>query len=62
MEALAFLIVVLITVVIPMVLVGTSRRVHGGPKAVWLILTFLFGWFTYLAFLLIERLPEERPR
>ena len=38
---------------LPPIFILFSRRVHGGMKLLWFILTSLFSWLAYIVFLIV---------
>ena len=55
------LLVLIVTIVLclPMVFVLRSKRVSGGTKVLWFILTSIFSWLAYPAFLALTRKKEN---
>lgn len=47
--------IALIVLSVPPVFVLFSKRVSGGTKVLWFILTSIFSWLAYVAFLYITR-------
>lgn len=45
---------------IPIIKIASSRRTSGGEKAAWLILTIFIFWFTWIFYLLLAPLKDER--
>ena len=45
----------MIVLCLPMVFVLRSRRVSGSTKVMWFILTSIFSWLAYPAFLVLTR-------
>lgn len=45
----------LIVLSLPPLFVIWSKRVHGGKKVLWVVLTGLFSWLAYVAFIIATR-------
>jgi hypothetical protein len=56
---LALVFVLLVVASLPPFFVLYSRRVHGGQKLLWFILTGTFSWLAYIPFLLMTRRPQR---
>lgn len=46
---------VLIVLSLPPLFIIWSKRVHGGRKWLWFVLTSLFSWLAYVPFLVMTR-------
>jgi len=49
----------LIVLSLPPLFVIWSKRVHGGKKVLWVVLTGLFSWLAYVAFVIATRDPKD---
>lgn len=51
----------LIFLSVPPLFIIWSKRVHGGKKVLWFVLTSLFSWLAYVVFLVVTRdsKPEQ---
>jgi len=49
----------MIVLSLPPLLVIYSKRVHGGRKFLWFVLTSLFSWLAYVPFLMSTRAKPE---
>lgn len=47
---LLIILVVLVVCVLPWVLALVSKKVSGGRKFIWFLLSFLFSWLGYFAY------------
>ena len=54
-QGIALFIVLSIVAALPPFFVLFSKRVNGGRKVFWFIMTGTFSWFAYLPFLLLTR-------
>lgn len=52
---IVLVLIVTIVLCLPMVFVLRSRRVSGGTKVMWFVLTSIFSWLAYPAFLALTR-------
>ena len=50
-----WILIATIVLSLPPVLVLFSKRVSGGTKVLWFILTSIFSWLAYLPFLVLTR-------
>jgi hypothetical protein len=55
-----WLLVATVALSLPPVLVLFSKRVAGGTKVLWFVLTSTFSWIAYVPFLYITRKPKDR--
>jgi len=55
MEIVIGLLFIFIFVLLPIILVVKSPRVHGGEKFVWAIVAFLFSWLGYIVFYFVTK-------
>jgi hypothetical protein len=49
----------LIVLSVPPLFVIWSKRVSGGRKVLWVVLTSLFSWLAYGVFLVVTRAPKD---
>jgi hypothetical protein len=54
-------VIVMIVLSLPPVFVLFSRRVSGGTKVLWFVLTSFFSWLAYAPFLYVTREKGDRP-
>ncbi len=54
-ELTVWSLIVMIVLSLPPVFVLFSKRATGGTKVLWFILTSIFSWLAYVAFLYITR-------
>jgi len=52
---IVLVLIVTIVLCLPMVFVLRSKRVSGSTKVMWFILTSIFSWLAYPAFLVLTR-------
>lgn len=57
MGALEWLVLIVLSV--PPLFVIWSGRVHGGRKLLWVLLTGIFSWIAYVAFLIVTRRSDD---
>jgi len=53
------LIIIFVLTVLPVLLVIKSRRSSGGEKWVWIVVTVIFSWIGFLAFILFTKKAEQ---
>lgn len=52
-------ITLLIVLSLPPLFVLASKRVHGGRKILWFVLTSVFSWLAYVPFVLMTKAPDQ---
>lgn len=52
-------IALLIVLSLPPLFVLMSKRVSGGRKVLWFVLTSVFSWLAYVPFVLMTKTPAE---
>lgn len=52
-------IALLIVLSLPPLFVLTSKRVAGGRKVFWFVMTSVFSWLAYVAFVLMTKPPAH---